>query len=238
MPSFTMPSGGGLMTDSFIPSWRSAFLPASMYKVPSDTCFTWKTTGFSRGAACAGVCAFARVKKPPVSRQVRSIAASSNTAVVRMLTPTAVLVAVVASGGAVAITTYALMRVVCLSLLVRRLRVAINAGKAGVIRGNLVAVVARWGIRFVVGDREEIAVIERGSEPACRRVAGIARRWITGRNMVGHRAAQGLRAVPIGNVAAIADGIRGGQRVIVANVALRASGDDAAGGRYHLVSTG
>jgi len=51
-----------------------------------------------------------------------------------MLTSAAVLVAVVASGGAVAIATDALMRVVRLGLLVRRRCMAVDAGKARVVR--------------------------------------------------------------------------------------------------------
>src|SRR5271165_1760730 len=185
-----MPSVGGLMTDSFIPSWRSAFLPASMYKVPSDTYFTWKITGFSTETACAGVCAIAGPTKTHATRQASVASAKSSAAVFRILASATVLVAAVARLGAIAIAVDAAMLVVRLGLMVRCCRMAIDAGEAGVVRGNLMAIVAGWRIRFMVRDREEIGVIERGSEPGCRRVAGVAGRRITSRNVVGHRAAQ------------------------------------------------
>ena len=58
-----------------------------------------------------------------------------------MLAPT-ILVAGVAGGWAVTVTADTLVSVVRLGLLVRCCRVAIDAGKAGVIRRNLMAVVA------------------------------------------------------------------------------------------------
>ena len=64
--------------------------------------------------------------------------------------------AVIAGGRAVTVTAITLVNVVRLGLLVRCCRVAINAAKAGVIRRNLVAIVAH---RSVVRDRK-IGVIE------------------------------------------------------------------------------
>jgi len=66
-------------------------------------------------------------------------------------------VAVVAGGGAVGITVHAVVSIVSLRLLVRRLRMAVNAGKVAEVRGHLVAVVAH---RAVVRNREERSVIK------------------------------------------------------------------------------
>jgi len=73
-----------------------------------------------------------------------------------MLAPAAVFVAVVASRWAVAVTADSIVNVVGLGLLVRRLRVAVDAGEARVVGRNLVAVVAH---RPVVRNRE-VRVIE------------------------------------------------------------------------------
>ena len=65
--------------------------------------------------------------------------------------------AVVAGGGAVGITVYAVVNIVGLRLLVRRLRVAVDARKVAEIRGHLVAVVAH---RAMVGNWEKGRVIK------------------------------------------------------------------------------
>jgi len=59
-----------------------------------------------------------------------------------MLAPAAVLVAVVAGGGSVAIAVHVRVSLIGLGLLVRSLGVAVDAGEAGVVGGDLVAVVA------------------------------------------------------------------------------------------------
>ena len=79
-----------------------------------------------------------------------------------MLATAAVLVAVVAGGGAVDETAYAVVLVDRLSLLVCRGCVAIDAGETGIVGGNLVAIVAH---RAVVGNGE-VRVIESGAQPA------------------------------------------------------------------------
>ena len=60
----------------------------------------------------------------------------------RMLAPAAVFVAVVADGGAVAITVDTVVSIVGLRLLVGGLGVAVDASEAGVVGGNLMAVTA------------------------------------------------------------------------------------------------
>ena len=62
----------------------------------------------------------------------------------------------------------------------------------------------------MVRDRE-IGVIKGCSCPRRRRVAGVARCWIPGGDVVRDRAAQGLRTVPIRQVASIAGRIRRGE---------------------------
>src|SRR5690349_6182156 len=127
---------------------------------------TRKTEGFSLGA---GVCASKSDEKVLSRRPAKETHARSNTKIGRILAPAAILVAGVAGGGAVTITANSLMDTVRLSLLVRRRCVAVDAGEAGVVRGNLVAVVAH---RAVVRNRE-IGVVECGAEPTGGRVASV-----------------------------------------------------------------
>ena len=88
--------------------------------------------------------------------------------------------------------------------------------------GTGVAEVAgHGGVR--TGQREAGgAVIECGAQPRSGRMAGRAGRWISGSDVIGHRAAKRRRAVPVGGVAAVAIG---GQRaaVVAVRVAQRAS---------------
>jgi hypothetical protein len=132
-----------------------------------------------------------------------------------MLAPAAVFVAVVACGGAVAITGNAVMAIVSVGLLVGGLGVAVDTGEASVVRGNLVAIVAHG---IVVRNRE-VCVIESGAEPRCGGVASFASVWVPRGNVVGHGAAESLRAGPSGLVAAIASSIGGAETVIVVDMA-------------------
>ena len=77
--------------------------------------------------------------------------------------------------------------------------------------------------RTIVRNREP-RVIERGAGPRGRRVARVAGSRITRSNVIWHRAAQSLRAVPIRLVTAVARCIGGVQRIVVANMAQSAGG--------------
>ena len=142
--------------------------------------------------------------------------------------------AVVASGGTVDEIRNAVVLVGGGDLLVSGGGVAVDTGKAGVVGGNLVAVIANG----VVVRNGEIGVIECGVEPGCSGVAGVAGGGVTGSEMVGDEAAEGLRAVPVGLVAAVAGGVRGSEGIIVVYVAIGASSDRGAWSRRHLVRAG
>ncbi len=156
---------------------------------------------------------------------------SSKTRAARMLAVTTVLVAVVTSGGAVDEICNAVVLVGGGDLLVCGGGVAVDAGKAGVVGGNLVAVIANGA---VMGNGE-IRVIECGVEPGRCGVAGVAGGGEIGRDMIGDEAAEGLRAVPVGLVAAVAGGVGGGEGIIVVHVAIGAGGDRRTGRGRHLV---
>jgi len=81
----------------------------------------------------------------------------------------------------------------------------------------------------------EISVVERRAQPVRRCVAGITRCRISSRDVVRDRAAQRLCAVPFGQVASIADRVRRRERIVIANVAVRAGLDTS--GRRNNVST-
>jgi hypothetical protein len=87
----------------------------------------------------------------------------------------------------------------------------------------------------VVRNRE-IRVIEDRAQPVSRGVAGIARRWIAGSNVVRHSSAQSLRAVPLCQVAPIAGGVRRSQPIVVTHVAIGAGLNPASG--WHDVPAG
>ena len=137
--------------------------------------------------------------------------------------------AVVACRGTVGIAAHTAVCAVCLSLLMGRGRVAVDAGKLRIIRRNLVAI----GAHRAIMRKCEPGVIKRRAEPSGRRVTGIACRRVTGRDVVRHAAAEGLRAIPFRQVASIANGVCGSQRVIVANVAVR-TGLHTACGRNNM----
>ena len=120
---------------------------------------------------------------------------------VRILSSAAVLVAVVTGFWAVTVAAHTLVRVVRLGLLVGRGGMAVDAGEARIVGRNLVTI----GTYGAVVRNREIGVIESRSQPTRGGVAAIAGRWITSRNMVRHRAAQSLCAVPIGDVASVAN---------------------------------
>ena len=74
-------------------------------------------------------------------------------------------------------------------------------------------------------------MIEGGAGPRSRRVARVAGSRVTRRNVVWHRAAQSLRAVPIRLVTAVARCIRGAQTIVVAGVAKIASRSEVGAGQ-------
>ena len=73
-----------------------------------------------------------------------------------------------------------------------RVRMAIDAGKLGIVRRHLVAVSTD---RVMVRDRKP-GVVEGRAQPACGCVASIARCRISRSDVVRDSAAQRLRAVP------------------------------------------
>lgn len=131
---------------------------------------------------------------------------------------TAVFVAVVTSGGAIGIAAHAAMVAVSLTFPVGGFRVAIDASETGKVGRNLVAVVTDGAM---VGDREVIAVIEGRAEPTGSRVAagGIARCGEARGDVVWNGTTERLRGIPIRDVAGIARGVGGSERVVVADVA-------------------
>src|ERR1700737_1071937 len=120
------------------------------------------TAGFAAGE---GDCALLRATRSAniSARHARKKTDWKNAAEVRMSDGAAIFVAVVAGGGAVGITVHAVVNIVGLRLLVRRLRMAVDARKVAEVRGDLVAVVAN---RTVVRNREEGSVIEGSAQPA------------------------------------------------------------------------
>ena len=116
----------------------------------------------------------------------------------------------------------------------RRGRVAIDARKARIVRGNLVAIVAH---RPVVRNRE-VRVIKRRTQPAGCRMAGVARGRVARRDVIGHGTAERLGAGPGSQVAAVTDGVGGGEVVIAVDVAVGAANDLRSGSGRHLVRPG
>ena len=102
---------------------------------------------------------------------------------------------------AVAISATPLVLGVRLRLRMERLGVTVDAGHVRVIRLVDMAVGA---YRVVVRELPEGVVIESSSKPACRRVAGRARRREAGGDMIWHVAAKRYRALPCRNVATVA----------------------------------
>jgi hypothetical protein len=90
-------------------------------------------------------------------------------------------------------------------LLVSRGSVAVDACEGGIVRGDLVAIVAD---RVVVRNGK-VCVFEGGVEPAYGGVAAIAGRRKPSGDVIRHEATERLRAVPVRGVAAIAGGVRG-----------------------------
>ena len=85
-----------------------------------------------------------------------------------------------------------------------RVRMAIDAGKLGIVRRHLVAVSTD---RVMVGDRK-IGVVEGRTQPARGCVASVARCRVSSRDVVRDRAAERLCAVPLREVASIAGRVR------------------------------
>jgi hypothetical protein len=129
-----------------------------------------------------------------------------------------IFVAVVADGGAVGVSGNVGVSLVGAGFLVGRGGVAVDAGEAGVVGGDLVAVVADG---TVVRDRE-VGVVKRCTEPAGGGVTSVAGGGIAGGEVVGYTATQCLRAIPGSLVAAVTSGIGGCQGVIAIDVASRA----------------
>ncbi len=88
--------------------------------------------------------------------------------------------AVVAGGGAVRVAINATVLSIGAGLGMIIVGMAVDTGKAGVIGGNLVAVVAH-GLMMRDG---EVRVIERSAEPRGGSVASFASGWITGSHVV------------------------------------------------------
>lgn len=156
----------------------------------------------------------------PKSRQAKNTDARSITKVQRMLAPAAVFVAVVAGGGTVGVAVDTTMLTIGAGLGVIVVGVTVDASKAGIVCGYLVAVVAH---RFVVRNRK-VGVVKGGAEPTGGGVARVARCWIAGSNVVGHTATESLCTGPSGLMAAIAGGVGSSEAVIIVNVASGARG--------------
>ena len=152
-----------------------------------------------------------------------------------MLSPAAVLVAVVAGGGAVGVTVDALVSVIGARFLVSGFSVAIDAGEAGEIGGDLMAVVAN---RAMVRNREIRSVVKGGAEPAGGVVAAgsIAGGGESCGDVVRNGAAESLRAGPLRDMAAIAGGVGGGQGVVAADMTIRAGLNAAVGGGNNVTA--
>ena len=129
-------------------------------------------------------------------------------------------VAVVTGSCAVNVPAYAVVLRVSLCLVMGGLRVAIDAGKRRVVRGNQVAIAAN---RAVMRNREK-GVVEGRAQPRRGVMATVASRGITGSNVIRNCSTQRRRTLPCGNVAAITGRIRYGQSVVVVGVALIARG--------------
>lgn len=105
-----------------------------------------------------------------------------------------------------------------LRLIAVRTRVANDAGKYCIVRRSDVAV----GANGTMVRHLEPGVIERRAEPIgggpCG-VAGYASGWVLRGDVIRHAPAEGLRALPRGQMATITIGVRRGQRIVVADVA-------------------
>ena len=187
-----------------------------MYNEPSEMYFTWKTVDVSGFSFDAGDCACSTEGKAAEQTQASSTTNVSNSAVTRILASATVLMAVVASRGAVDESADAGVLVDRCGLLVRRGGMAVDASKAGIVGGNLVAIVANGGVVW----NREVRVIESGTEPVCGGVTAVAGRGISSRHMVWNRATEGLRAIPLCDMAAVAGRIRRRQRIVVIHMAV------------------
>ena len=130
--------------------------------------------------------------------------------------PPSTFVAVVTGSCAVNVPTYTVVLRVSLCMIMGGLRVAIDAGKRRVVRGNQVAIAAN---RAVMRNREK-GVVEGRAQPRRRVMATVASRGIAGSNMIRNWSTQCRRTLPCGNVAAITGRIPYGQSVVVVGVAL------------------
>jgi hypothetical protein len=132
-----------------------------------------------------------------------------------MLAPAAVLVAVVAGGGGIGVTPNAAVLTIGAGLGVKVVGMAVDAGEAGVVSRNLMAIVAN---RTVMRDGE-VGVIESGAQPAGGGMAGITGRRVARCDVVRDTATESLGAGPRSLMAPIAGRVRGRKAVIVVDVA-------------------
>ena len=122
----------------------------------------------------------------------------------RILAASAVLVAVVAGRWSIRVTAHPVVGIVSLCLLVGCGRMAIDAGELRIVSRHLMAV----GANGTMVRNREVGVVERGVQPVGGGVARVACRRVPGSNVVRDATTEGLRAVPLRNVASIADGVR------------------------------
>ena len=128
--------------------------------------------------------------------------------------------AVITGGRAVAVSGDVGVGIVSAGLLVRRGGVAVDAGEARVVCGNLVAIVADG---TVVRNRE-VSVVKCCAQPTTGGMAGVAGGGIARGNVIGDAATERLRAGPGRLMAPVASRVRGREGVIVVDVACRAWG--------------
>ena len=117
----------------------------------------------------------------------------------------------VAGFGAVHEIIDAVVLIDGLRLLMRGCGMAIDASEVGIVRGNLMAIVAGGRIRFVMRNREIIAVIKSGAQPGRSGVARVASGGVAGGNVVRYGTAKSLRAIPLRNVATVTSGVCGSE---------------------------
>jgi hypothetical protein len=133
-----------------------------------------------------------------------------------MLARPAVLVAVVASRGTVHEVRDAIVLVDGYRFLVSACRVAVDTRKTRIIGGDLVTIVANGAVMR----NGEVRVLVAGAQPVRFCVAAIASRRKPSGDVVRNGTAQSLRAVPLRQVAAVANRIRCRERVVVVDVAV------------------
>jgi hypothetical protein len=135
-------------------------------------------------------------------------------------------VAVVASRGAVDEVRNTIVLVRGHRFLVGADGMAVDAGEARIVCGSLMAIVAN---RAVMRNRE-VGVVVAGAQPIGRRVATVASSGKSRGDVIGNRAAEGLRAVPLRLMTCITNRVGRGERIVVVHVAIGAGLHPARGG--------